>query len=108
MSRKYPFLYGPTILTMSACYETAIHSCCQEENKTECFQMKVKYSYVNCYLEPCSAVCGLCTSNVRITWRLIGNAESEALLQTYEIRLHCKEILKQFILLLKFEKCELA
>ncbi|XP_035576490.2 alpha-fetoprotein-like isoform X2 [Canis lupus dingo] len=42
MSRKYPFLYGPTILTMSACYETAIHSCCQEENKTECFQMKLE------------------------------------------------------------------
>ncbi|XP_007953683.1 alpha-fetoprotein-like [Orycteropus afer afer] len=41
-SRKYPFLYGPTILTMSACYETAIHSCCQEENKTECLQRKLE------------------------------------------------------------------
>nr|XP_019576360.1 PREDICTED: alpha-fetoprotein-like isoform X2 [Rhinolophus sinicus] len=41
-SRKHPFLYGPTILTMSACYETAIQSCCQEENNTECFQIKVE------------------------------------------------------------------
>ncbi|XP_015448988.1 alpha-fetoprotein-like [Pteropus alecto] len=41
-SRKHPFLYGPTILTMSACYETAIQSCCQEENKTECFQIKLE------------------------------------------------------------------
>ncbi|XP_054447506.1 alpha-fetoprotein-like isoform X2 [Pteronotus mesoamericanus] len=40
-SRKHPFLYGPTILTMSACYETAIQSCCQEENKTECFLIKL-------------------------------------------------------------------
>ncbi|XP_058922094.1 alpha-fetoprotein-like [Kogia breviceps] len=41
-SRKHPFLYGPTILTMSACYETAVQSCCQEENKTECFQIKLE------------------------------------------------------------------
>ncbi|XP_076999296.1 alpha-fetoprotein-like isoform X2 [Tamandua tetradactyla] len=41
-SRKHPFLYGPTILTTSACYETAIHSCCQEENKTECLQIKLE------------------------------------------------------------------
>ncbi|XP_019684937.3 alpha-fetoprotein-like isoform X3 [Felis catus] len=41
-SRKHPFLYGPTILTMSACYETAIRSCCQEVNKTECFQIKLE------------------------------------------------------------------
>ncbi|XP_029785496.1 LOW QUALITY PROTEIN: alpha-fetoprotein-like [Suricata suricatta] len=41
-SRKHPFLYGPTLLTMSACYETAIQSCCQEENKTECFQIKLE------------------------------------------------------------------
>ncbi|XP_070265850.1 alpha-fetoprotein-like isoform X2 [Myotis yumanensis] len=41
-SRKHPFLYGPTILTMSACYETAVQSCCQEENKTECFQIKLQ------------------------------------------------------------------
>ncbi|XP_032187933.1 alpha-fetoprotein-like isoform X1 [Mustela erminea] len=41
-SRKHPFLYGPTILTMSACYETAIQSCCQERNKTECFQIKLE------------------------------------------------------------------
>ncbi|KAM5339583.1 LOW QUALITY PROTEIN: alpha-fetoprotein-like [Glossophaga mutica] len=40
-SRKHPFLYGPTILTMSMCYETAIQSCCQEENKTECFLIKL-------------------------------------------------------------------
>uniref|UniRef100_A0A4W2GY03 Alpha-fetoprotein-like n=1 Tax=Bos indicus x Bos taurus TaxID=30522 RepID=A0A4W2GY03_BOBOX len=33
-SRKHPFLYGPTILTMSVCYETAVQSCCHEENKT--------------------------------------------------------------------------
>lgn len=39
-SRKHPFLYGPTILTMSTCYETAVQSCCQEENRTECFQIK--------------------------------------------------------------------
>ncbi|XP_007179901.2 alpha-fetoprotein-like isoform X3 [Balaenoptera acutorostrata] len=41
-SRKHPFLYGPTILTMSACYETAVQSCCREENKTECFQIKLE------------------------------------------------------------------
>ncbi|KAM5284298.1 alpha-fetoprotein-like isoform 3-T4 [Hipposideros larvatus] len=41
-SRKHPFLYGPTILTMSACYETAIQSCCQQENNTECFQIKLE------------------------------------------------------------------
>ncbi|XP_057628877.1 alpha-fetoprotein-like [Chionomys nivalis] len=40
ISRRYPFLYGPTILTMSACYETAVWLCCQEENKTECLQTK--------------------------------------------------------------------
>ncbi|XP_024433745.2 alpha-fetoprotein-like isoform X2 [Desmodus rotundus] len=40
-SRKHPFLYGPTILTMSTCYETAIQSCCQEENKTACFLIKL-------------------------------------------------------------------
>uniref|UniRef100_A0A4X1T411 Alpha-fetoprotein-like n=2 Tax=Sus scrofa TaxID=9823 RepID=A0A4X1T411_PIG len=42
ISRKHPFLYGPTILTMSACYKTAVQSCCQEENKTECFQIKLQ------------------------------------------------------------------
>ncbi|XP_038176121.1 alpha-fetoprotein-like isoform X3 [Arvicola amphibius] len=42
ISRRYPFLYGPTILTMSACYETAVWSCCQEENKTECLQTKLE------------------------------------------------------------------
>ncbi|XP_037685887.1 alpha-fetoprotein-like isoform X2 [Choloepus didactylus] len=41
-SRQHPFLYGPTILTMSACYETAIESCCQEDNKTECLQIKLE------------------------------------------------------------------
>lgn len=81
-SRKHPFLYGPTILTMSACYETAIQSCCQERNKTECFQIKVKYLYVNCYLESCSAECGLWTNSTGHGQR-VGNAESEALLQTY-------------------------
>ncbi|XP_046512717.1 alpha-fetoprotein-like isoform X2 [Equus quagga] len=42
ISRKHPFLYGPTILTTSACYETAIQSCCREENKTQCLQMKLE------------------------------------------------------------------
>nr|XP_008265980.1 alpha-fetoprotein isoform X1 [Oryctolagus cuniculus] len=42
ISRTYPFLYGPTILTMSACYETAVQSCCQEENKTKCLQIKLE------------------------------------------------------------------
>nr|KAF6385889.1 alpha fetoprotein [Myotis myotis] len=41
-SRKHPFLYGPTILTMSACYETAVQSCCQEDNKIECLQIKLQ------------------------------------------------------------------
>ncbi|XP_049741998.1 alpha-fetoprotein-like [Elephas maximus indicus] len=41
-SRKHPFLYGPTILTLSACYETAIQSCCQEENKTECLWIQLE------------------------------------------------------------------
>uniref|UniRef100_A0A8C0WH83 Albumin domain-containing protein n=1 Tax=Castor canadensis TaxID=51338 RepID=A0A8C0WH83_CASCN len=41
ISRRHPFLYGPTILTMSACYETAVQTCCQEENKTECLQIKL-------------------------------------------------------------------
>ncbi|XP_015360762.1 alpha-fetoprotein-like isoform X2 [Marmota marmota marmota] len=42
ISRRHPYLYGPTILTMSACYKTAIQSCCQEENKTECLQIKLE------------------------------------------------------------------
>ncbi|XP_005068147.1 alpha-fetoprotein [Mesocricetus auratus] len=45
ISRRHPFLYGPTILTMSACYETAVRLCCQEENKTdktECLQAKLE------------------------------------------------------------------
>ncbi|XP_029400825.1 alpha-fetoprotein-like isoform X6 [Mus pahari] len=42
ISRRHPFLYGPTILTMSACYETAVQSCCQEENKTECLRTKLE------------------------------------------------------------------
>lgn len=42
MSRRHPFLYGPTILTMSACYETAVQLCCQEENKTECLWTKLE------------------------------------------------------------------
>ncbi|XP_052055283.1 alpha-fetoprotein-like [Apodemus sylvaticus] len=41
-SRRHPFLFGPTILTTSACYETAVQSCCQEENKTECLQTKLE------------------------------------------------------------------
>ncbi|KAM7154379.1 alpha-fetoprotein-like isoform 2-T2 [Molossus nigricans] len=41
-SRKHPFLYTPTLLAMSTCYETAIQSCCREENKTECFQIKLE------------------------------------------------------------------
>ncbi|XP_036708001.1 alpha-fetoprotein-like isoform X5 [Balaenoptera musculus] len=47
-SRKHPFLYGPTILTMSACYETAVQSCCREENKTECFQIKSQLMNYTC------------------------------------------------------------
>ncbi|XP_047421752.1 alpha-fetoprotein-like isoform X2 [Sciurus carolinensis] len=42
ISRRHPFLYGPTILTMSACYKTAIQSCCQEEDKMECLQIKLE------------------------------------------------------------------
>ncbi|XP_032772148.1 alpha-fetoprotein-like [Rattus rattus] len=42
MSRRYPFLYGPTLLTMSACYEIAVQSCCQEENATECLRTKLE------------------------------------------------------------------
>ncbi|XP_051054255.1 alpha-fetoprotein [Phodopus roborovskii] len=42
ISRRHPFLYGPTILAMSACYETAVLSCCQEENKTEILQTKLE------------------------------------------------------------------
>ncbi|KAM9237316.1 alpha-fetoprotein-like [Dugong dugon] len=41
-SRKHPFLYGPTLLTLSAYYETAIQSCCQEANKTECLQTQLE------------------------------------------------------------------
>nr|XP_021512110.1 alpha-fetoprotein-like [Meriones unguiculatus] len=41
-SRRHPFLYGPTILTVSSCYESAVQSCCQEENKTECLQTKLE------------------------------------------------------------------
>ncbi|KAM5271754.1 alpha-fetoprotein-like [Ctenodactylus gundi] len=40
-SRRYPFLYGPTILAMSACYEMAIRSCCGED-QTECLQRKIE------------------------------------------------------------------
>lgn len=74
-SRKHPFLYGPTILTMSVCYETAVQSCCREENKTECFQTKVNYLYVSCYLGSCYAKCGLWTGNICITLQLVRDAE---------------------------------
>ncbi|XP_029424373.1 afamin isoform X6 [Nannospalax galili] len=47
-SRRHPFLYGPTILTMSACYETTVQSCCQEENKTECLQIKSQLMNYTC------------------------------------------------------------
>ncbi|XP_073898116.1 alpha-fetoprotein-like isoform X5 [Castor canadensis] len=48
ISRRHPFLYGPTILTMSACYETAVQTCCQEENKTECLQIKSQLMNYTC------------------------------------------------------------
>uniref|UniRef100_A0A8C3YN70 Albumin domain-containing protein n=1 Tax=Catagonus wagneri TaxID=51154 RepID=A0A8C3YN70_9CETA len=42
IARKHPFLYGPTVLTIAACYQTAVQSCCQGENKTECLQIKLQ------------------------------------------------------------------
>ncbi|XP_068398077.1 alpha-fetoprotein-like [Eschrichtius robustus] len=70
-SRKHPFLYGPTILTMSACYETAVQSCCREENKTECFQIKRKSGS---FLYTCAT----CLFN-RAHWAVPENAQSSSL-----------------------------
>lgn len=64
ISQRYPFLYGPTILTMSACYDTAVWSCCQEENKTECLQTKVMHTQFSCHLGLCYGNCGLWTSSI--------------------------------------------
>ncbi|XP_043825748.1 alpha-fetoprotein [Dromiciops gliroides] len=40
ISRRHPFLYAPTILSLSARYDKIISSCCQDENPVECFHNK--------------------------------------------------------------------
>ncbi|XP_062964743.1 alpha-fetoprotein [Cynocephalus volans] len=40
ISRRHPFLYAPTILSMAARYDKIIPLCCKAENAVECFQTK--------------------------------------------------------------------
>ncbi|XP_036057463.1 alpha-fetoprotein [Onychomys torridus] len=40
VSRRYPFLYAPTILSLAAQYDKAVPVCCKAENAEECFQTK--------------------------------------------------------------------
>ncbi|XP_037057859.1 albumin-like, partial [Peromyscus leucopus] len=42
MELRHPNLFNSTVLTTSACYETAVPSCCQEDSKTECLQTKLE------------------------------------------------------------------
>lgn len=41
VSRKYPFMYAPAILSLAAQYDKAVPECCKAENPEECFQTKV-------------------------------------------------------------------
>ncbi|XP_015360780.1 alpha-fetoprotein [Marmota marmota marmota] len=40
ISRRHPFLYAPTILSLAAGYDKMIPLCCKAENAAECFQTK--------------------------------------------------------------------
>ncbi|XP_001375107.1 alpha-fetoprotein [Monodelphis domestica] len=37
ITRRHPFLYAPTILSLAARYDKIISTCCQAENAVECF-----------------------------------------------------------------------
>uniref|UniRef100_F7AX94 Afamin n=1 Tax=Monodelphis domestica TaxID=13616 RepID=F7AX94_MONDO len=41
IARQNPFGFAPTLLSGAAIYKEAITRCCQEENKHECFHLKV-------------------------------------------------------------------
>uniref|UniRef100_A0A8C9PIC5 Alpha-fetoprotein n=1 Tax=Spermophilus dauricus TaxID=99837 RepID=A0A8C9PIC5_SPEDA len=40
ISRRHPFLYAPTILSLAAGYDKMIPLCCKAENAADCFQTK--------------------------------------------------------------------
>ncbi|XP_068952685.1 afamin-like, partial [Petaurus breviceps papuanus] len=40
IARRNPFLFAPTLLSLAARYKEVSTSCCQEENKHECFHTK--------------------------------------------------------------------
>ncbi|XP_027710387.1 alpha-fetoprotein [Vombatus ursinus] len=40
ISRRHPFLYAPTILSLASRYDKIIFNCCQAENAVECFHNK--------------------------------------------------------------------
>ncbi|XP_036618973.1 afamin isoform X2 [Trichosurus vulpecula] len=41
IARRNPFVFAPTLLSLAAHYKEVSTSCCQEENKHECFHTKV-------------------------------------------------------------------
>ncbi|KFO20598.1 Alpha-fetoprotein [Fukomys damarensis] len=41
VSRRHPFLYAPTALSLAARYDKILPSCCKAENADECFQTQV-------------------------------------------------------------------
>ncbi|KAL1790543.1 serum albumin [Sigmodon hispidus] len=40
VSRRFPFMYAPAILSLAAQYDKAVPVCCKAENAEECFQTK--------------------------------------------------------------------
>ncbi|XP_074131865.1 LOW QUALITY PROTEIN: afamin, partial [Sminthopsis crassicaudata] len=40
IARRNPFIFAPTLLALAARYKEVSTSCCQEENKHECFRIK--------------------------------------------------------------------
>ncbi|XP_074084547.1 alpha-fetoprotein isoform X2 [Macrotis lagotis] len=40
ISRRHPFLFAPTILSLAARYDKIISNCCESEDAAECFRLK--------------------------------------------------------------------
>lgn len=47
VSRRNPFVFAPTLLMLAARFEAITKTCCEEQDKANCFQTKVSITFIS-------------------------------------------------------------
>lgn len=47
VSRRNPFVFAPTLLTVAARFEEITKTCCEEQDKANCFRTKVSIAFIS-------------------------------------------------------------